>query len=247
MKIVVDAGHGPQTPGKRTPDDSMREFHFNSVVARYVRTGLLEYEGVQTMYTHADDGSRDVTLKDRTAAANKWGADLLVSIHANAMGSGWGAARGIETFVYTTKPASSVAVAKAVQRQLIAATGLFDRGVKAENLHMVRESHCPAILVECGFMTNRTEAELLKSDVYRRKCAAAIVAGIAEACGLKKKGDEDVKGEKVTVKVDGVKVADGVIEAGVTYVPARQLVEAMGGSITFDVANKVVQVKKGDK
>ena len=45
----------------------------------------------------------------------------------------------------------------------------------------------PAILVECGFMTNREECELLKSDAYRRKCAEAIVAGIVEVYGLRPK------------------------------------------------------------
>lgn len=184
LKIAIDAGHGPQTPGKRCPDDSMREFHFNSVVARYVRDGLAQYEGVQTMFTHADDGSRDVPLQERTDRANAWGADVFVSIHANASGNGWSDARGIETYVYTTRPAQAVKLAEAVQRNLIKETGLKDRGVKAENFHVLRETKMTAILCECGFMTNREEAELLKSDAYRRKCAKAIVAGIAEVYDL---------------------------------------------------------------
>ncbi|QUO43472.1 N-acetylmuramoyl-L-alanine amidase [Brevibacillus composti] len=187
LKIAIDGGHGPDTPGKRCPDDSMREFHFNSVVARYVRDELMQYNGVQTIFTHADDGSRDVPLKERTDKANAWGADLLVSIHANAAGDDWSDAQGIETFVYKTRPADAVKLAEAVQKHLIAATGLKNRGVKADDLHMLRETKMTAILVECGFMTNRTEAELLKSDQYRRKCAKAIVAGIAEVYGLQKK------------------------------------------------------------
>ncbi|GEN33872.1 N-acetylmuramoyl-L-alanine amidase [Aneurinibacillus danicus] len=184
LKVAIDAGHGPETPGKRCPDDSMREFHFNSVVARYVRDGLSEYVGVETIFTHADDGSRDVPLKERTDRANTWKADVLVSIHANAYGSDWNDAQGIETYVYTTRPAEAVKLADAVQQNLLMETGRKNRGVKADNLHMVRESNMTAILVECGFMTNRQEAELLKSDAYRRKCAKAIVAGIAEVYGL---------------------------------------------------------------
>lgn len=187
LKVAVDAGHGPQTAGKRTPDDSMREFHFNSVVARYVRSELEEYEGVAVLFTHADDGSRDVPLKERTDKANAWKADILVSIHANAYGSGWNDARGIETFVYSPRPAAAVRLAEAVQQNLLIETGLRNRGVKADNLHMLRESNMTAILVECGFMTNREEAALLKSDAYRRKCAKAIVAGIVEVYGLKPK------------------------------------------------------------
>ncbi|WP_339167114.1 N-acetylmuramoyl-L-alanine amidase [Brevibacillus sp. FSL L8-0520] len=188
MKIAIDAGHGPDTPGKRTPDDSMREFHFNSVVARYVRDGLKQYEGVEVLFTHTDDGSRDVPLKERTDKANTWKADVFVSIHANAFGNNWNDANGIETFVYASRPAAAVKLADAVQRAIIRATGRHDRGVKAGDLHVLRETKMTAILIECGFMTNREEAELLKGDEYRRKCAAAIVQAIAEVYGLKKAG-----------------------------------------------------------
>jgi N-acetylmuramoyl-L-alanine amidase len=187
MRIVIDAGHGPETPGKRSPDGSLREYQFNSAVARYVADALLHgYEGVDIMLTH--DDSRDVPLKERTDRANTWKADLFVSIHANAYGDGgWNSAQGIETYVYETRPPAAVALANAVQRQLIRATGRPDRGVKSANFHVLRETKMTAILVECGFMTNREECELLKSDAYRRKCAEAIVAGIVETYGLKPK------------------------------------------------------------
>ncbi|WP_025698477.1 N-acetylmuramoyl-L-alanine amidase, partial [Paenibacillus forsythiae] len=65
---------------------------------------------------------------------------------------------------------------------------------------------------------------------------------------LQKKEDDEVKKDViVSVKVDGKKVADGMIENGVTYVPARALVEAMGGTITHDSKNNVVLVTKGVK
>lgn len=250
MKIAIDAGHGPQTPGKRCPDDSMREFSFNSVTARYVRAGLLEYDGVQTMFTHADDGSRDVPLKERTDAANKWGADLFVSIHANAMGSGWSTARGIETFTHVTRPASAVALATAVQRQLIKVTGLYDRGVKAENFHVLRESKAVSILVECGFMSNREEAALLKTDAYRRKCAAAIVAGIVEAAGLKKKKeDNDMKVDKAATVVNGNRLGeDSVLIEGRVYVPLAAIGKALGAEVGFNNITKTATITtKGAK
>jgi len=187
MRIVIDAGHGPETPGKRSPDGSLREYQFNGAVARHVADMLFSrYEGIEFMFTHADD--RDVPLKERTDRANAWKADLFVSIHANAAGDGgWNSAQGIETYVYETRPPAAVALANAVQRQLIRATGRPDRGVKSANFHVLRETKMTAILVECGFMTNREECELLKSDAYRRKCAEAIVAGIVETYGLRPK------------------------------------------------------------
>lgn len=189
MKIAIDAGHGPETPGKRSPDGSLLEYQFNSAVARYVADKLFgEYEGIEILMTH--DDSRDVPLKERTDKANAWKADLFVSIHANAAGDGgWNSAQGIETYVYKTRPPAAVALANAVQRQLVRLTGRPNRGVKSADFHVLRETRMTAILVECGFMTNREEVELLKSDQYRRKCAEAIVAGIAETYWLKKKGN----------------------------------------------------------
>ncbi len=117
MKFVIDAGHGPDTPGKRTPDGSMREYQFNSAVARYAAELLTAYEGVQTLFTHAADGSRDVPLKERTDRANVWGATALVSIHANASGDGWSAAEGLETFVYTNPSAASPGLPRPYKRR----------------------------------------------------------------------------------------------------------------------------------
>jgi N-acetylmuramoyl-L-alanine amidase len=186
MKIAIDAGHGPETPGKRTPDESMREFEFNSAAAQYLADVLVnDYADVQVQFMH--EANRDVPLSERTKRANSWGADLYVSIHANAYGSSWNDARGIETYVYTTKPPEAVRLANAVQRKLIEATGLVNRGVKSADFHVLRETNMTAILIECGFMSNRAEAELLKSDDYRRTCARAIAAGIAETYQLARK------------------------------------------------------------
>lgn len=182
MRIAIDAGHGPDTPGKRCPDDSMREYQFNSEVARHLKDQLAGYAGVETMFTHSD--SLDVPLKDRTDKANLWGADLFVSIHANAMGSNWNDAQGIETYVYTSRPPAAVSLATNVQRILIQSTGLPDRGVKTEDFHVLRETHMTAILAECGFMTNPREAELLKTGSFRTLCAAAIAKGIAVTYSL---------------------------------------------------------------
>lgn len=185
MKIAIDAGHGPETPGKRTPDDSMREFHFNSVVADYVAAGLKKYD-VEVIYTHEMDA--DVPLRDRTNKANSYKADVFISIHANACGSGgWNSIQGIETFVHNNSGSEAFDLATKVQNELLTATNRPNRGVKKSNFHVLRETQMPAILIECGFMTNEEEAELLKSDAYRVKCANAILTGLVNYYNLKKK------------------------------------------------------------
>ncbi|MEH6942442.1 N-acetylmuramoyl-L-alanine amidase family protein [Bacillus sp. JJ722] len=186
LKIVLDAGHGPNTPGKRSPDGSLREYQFNKRVADVMKLKFSDYEGVQVLFTHSD--GRDVPLSERTNAANKWGANLVVSLHANANAGKMGSHGGIETFIYTKPSAKSTEVAKAVQSALIKATGLRDRSVKKGNLHMVREPKAPSILVEYGFMDSYTDLPLLKTDSYRILCAETTVNAIAKVYGLKRKG-----------------------------------------------------------
>jgi N-acetylmuramoyl-L-alanine amidase len=186
LKVALDAGHGYDTPGKRTPDGSMKEYEFNRATAYKVKEILEnEYEGVETLITFRD--SHDVPLRQRTDWANDWKADVFVSIHANAAGRGWSSAEGIETFVYKTRPKEAVQLAAHVQNHLIRETGRKNRGVKAADFHVLRETKMTAILCECGFMTNKEEASLLKSDSYRKKCAEAIVKGLVEHYKLKKK------------------------------------------------------------
>jgi N-acetylmuramoyl-L-alanine amidase len=205
MLIVIDAGHGPNTPGKRTPDGSMKEYEFNSAVANYLRDELAKYENVRTHFTHSD--REDVPLKRRTDEANRLGADLFVSIHANAVGADWSSAEGIETYVYKTRPREAVALAEKVQAQLIASTGRKNRGVKTADFHVLRETKMTAILVECGFMTHREEAALLKSDEYRRKVAAAIARAIAEQYGLKRKPESATPKEVTKLTTNQPKTA----------------------------------------
>lgn len=191
--VFLDAGHGLYTAGKRTPDGSLREFQFNDPTAEYVNDLLKNYANVETYFVYDEDGSTDTPLKTRTDRANaiyaknKGAKAVYVSIHANAYGSGWNSADGIETYVYTTKPAEAVQLANKVQSALIKATGRDNRGVKSANFHVLRETHMTAILVEAGFMTNKEEAKLLKTDEYRRKVAGAIVDGLVAQYGLKRK------------------------------------------------------------
>lgn len=192
MKIILDAGHGLNTPGKRTPDDSMREFEFNSDVAAIAKE-LLEAYDLQIRFAHDPSGKVDISLSDRCKKANTWKADVYISIHANAAGSGsgWSSAEGIETYVYTNASCEALTLAANIQNQLIRETCRKNRGVKRANFQVLRETKMPAILVECGFMTNEEEAVLLKSDDYRRKCAEAIVKGIVETYKLKQKASKE--------------------------------------------------------
>lgn len=184
MKIMLDAGHGPKTPGKRTPDGKMREFEFNQAVVNQIKEELHECEAI-VILSHI--GTSDVPLSERTSLANKLKVDAFVSIHANAFGYSWNEVSGIETFTYTKPSEDSKILAKFIQDSLCSITKRNNRGVKQANFAVLRDTNMPAVLVECGFMTNRAEASLLQSDSYRRKCAKAISNAIL--CWAGKKQD----------------------------------------------------------
>ncbi|HLO12113.1 MAG TPA: N-acetylmuramoyl-L-alanine amidase [Pseudoneobacillus sp.] len=183
MKIMLDAGHGYNTPGKRSPD-GLKEYEFTRAVANYARTLLNTYQNVTVYFSHSDE--RDVPLKERTDKANQLNVDLFMSIHANAFGSNWNDANGIETYVYVTKPQKAFELAQKIQRNLITSTGLKNRGVKTADFHVLRESHMDAVLTELGFYTNPEEIKLIRTESYRKKCAEAIVKAIAEQYKLVK-------------------------------------------------------------
>lgn len=175
MEIIgIDNGHGYDTAGKRTPDETMREWEFNYATAKYLKEEL-ENNGFKTLML--SDTKVDTKLADRVKKANDAKCALVVSIHANAYQNKWGTHGGIETFAYK-RGVLGDKIANAVQAKLASNTGLRNRGVKYDNLYMTREPKMPSILVECGFMDNREEANLLKSDSYRRLCAKSIAQGL---------------------------------------------------------------------
>ena len=191
MLIAIDAGHGHNTPGKRAPDDSMREWDFNSSVATKLEN-ILHNNNIKTIRTDEKKKKKDIALSTRTNTMNKKNVDYVISIHANAFTGKWGNANGIETYIIA-RGGKAEKLANKVQDKLIKNTGLRNRGVKVGNLHIVRESDAPAILCECGFMDNKKELKLLKSDDYRNKCAKSIADGLFEFLG--KNGNTEIPNE----------------------------------------------------
>lgn len=236
--IALDAGHGNNTPGKRTPyfNDGtfMRENEFNKATLKYLKS-MLERCGFSTLDVAPE--AYDVPLQTRVKRANATNASLYVSIHANAYGSGWNEANGVETWVYE-KSGVSFAVALKVQNEMIVETRLKDRGVKEnKQLYVLNSTKMSALLVECGFMTNKYEATLLKSEEYRKKCAKAICKGICKYYNvpyIEEKGVDDEVVEKAVMIVDGKEIqVERIMKNGTNYVKIRDLADILG----YDVSN----------
>jgi N-acetylmuramoyl-L-alanine amidase len=184
VKIMLDPGHDINTPGKRSPDGSMREFEFNKATAIHVATILSQYNGIEVFFSHDLNDAIDTSLSARANLANRLQVNCVISIHANA---GAVSARGIETYIHLNTPTSTDNLARMIHDNTIIITGMANRGVKRADFAILRETNMDALLIECGFMTNNEDLALLKSDEYRRKCAQGIVNGLVQFYGLTRK------------------------------------------------------------
>ncbi|MFB1082319.1 N-acetylmuramoyl-L-alanine amidase [Jeotgalibacillus sp. JSM ZJ347] len=179
--VCIDAGHSYSTPGKRSPD-GMNEYAFNKAAALAAKKILLK-KGVTVLTPHRDDF--DVPLSARTDLANDGRADLYVSIHANAFGGSiWNGVQGIETYIHPLHSTEEKKLAQNIHQHLLKSTQRPDRGIKTADFHVLRETKMPSVLVECGFMTNRQEKQLLASEDYRKVCGEAIAGGVLAFLGV---------------------------------------------------------------
>lgn len=185
IKVGYCAGHGYNTPGKRTPDGE-REWIFNDIVARAFANELARYEGVTSKRFDDPTGQRDIPLQERTDNANRWGAQYYISFHHNALNATWGNHTGVETFVYiNNKNTTSGKLAAAIHPALVKAYGLKDRGIKEANLHIVRETKMPAILIEGGFMDSIIDIRKLRDKNVLENVGRMIAQALATYLKLK--------------------------------------------------------------
>jgi N-acetylmuramoyl-L-alanine amidase len=189
--IAIDAGHGGTDPG--AVGFGLQEKELTLKIARFIESHIHQkYNGAEVKLTRTED--KTVSLASRTGMANSWKSDCLVSVHINSAASTQ--ANGFESFVFTSDgPASkSVALQTAIHGRvsdIFTAAGRADRGTKKANFHMVREFRGAAVLVEIGFIINREDSELLKSNDFLKKVAAAIGDGVADYLKLEQKAPAD--------------------------------------------------------
>ena len=190
MKVLIDAGHGIDTPGKRSPDGKFREYLWNREIADLVFYGLLG-NGIDAHLVVKE--TNDVSLRNRVnrvnTICNKEGVSnvILVSIHSNAAGNGsaWMNAKGWSC--YTTKGVTkSDTIAECLYDAFEAE--FKDRKIRKdmsdgdrdweENFYIIQKSKCPAVLIENFFYDNKEECEWLLKDETKERIALTIVKGI---------------------------------------------------------------------
>ncbi|MEM9280746.1 MAG: N-acetylmuramoyl-L-alanine amidase [Verrucomicrobiota bacterium] len=168
--VIIDPGHGGRDLG--AADSYVYEKHINLDVARRLERALKE-AGFKTVMTRTKD--EFIALSERSSRANRYRNAVFVSIHFNS--SYRTAALGIETFY---RSSSSEKFAKAVQTELIRNIGATDRGVKTANFSVLRHTKHPSILVEGGFVSNKTERSAMMEPQYRQVVADSIARGILQ-------------------------------------------------------------------
>ena len=190
MKILIDPGHGIDTPGKRSPDGLFREYLWNRQVADLILEGLLS-AGVDAALVVTE--TNDVSLRNRVnrvnTICNRLGASnvLLVSVHANAAGNGsaWMNARGWSCYTSKGKTQSDQVAeclydafeAEFQDRKIRKDMSDGDRDWE-ENFYVLQKSKCPAVLLENFFYDNREECAWMLQEETKRRIASAVVKGI---------------------------------------------------------------------
>lgn len=182
--VVIDAGHGKSTPGKRSPDSSIIEYKYCREIADQI-VSKLQSCGIQAQRIPEDDS--DIPLKERSIIVNKINPNLLVSIHCNAMGNGseWMPAKGWSVFVNINDSDKSKLLAECLYDEALK-QGLKIRKPNPQqkyweqSLGICRMTNCPAVLTENLFMDNKEDVQLLLSEEGKNKIVNLHVRGILE-------------------------------------------------------------------
>ncbi|MNM80751.1 Sporulation-specific N-acetylmuramoyl-L-alanine amidase [compost metagenome] len=175
--VVIDAGHGGSQPGAISVTKK-QEKEFTLGVALKVEALLRQEANLDVVMTRTTDVT--MSLQDRVKVANDIGASVFVSIHGNSIDPPSNPS-GSETY-YTRD--ESIPLANVMHRHLVNATGLSDRGVRKSSLHVTRETKMPAVLLEVGYLSNKTDAGLMYTEEFQQRVAEGVVAGIKEYLGL---------------------------------------------------------------
>ena len=192
MLILIDPGHGIDTPGKRSPDGKFLEYLWNRQIAdllldRFMIMGI----DASLVVTETNDISLATRVQRVNRMCSKIGASnvILLSIHSNAAGDGskWMSAQGWSC--YTSKGESkSDLIAECLYD--VFETEFADRKIRKdmsdgdrdweENFYVLQKSKCPAVLLENFFYDNRDECTWLLKDETKERIADAIVKGIVQ-------------------------------------------------------------------
>ena len=180
--IVIDAGHGGPDPGKVSESGTL-EKDINLKIALYLKE-ILESQNINVIMTRTEDkdlatetNKRKLSdIKERVKLMENSNADMVISIHQNSYPDA--EVYGAQCF-YPTESEEGKKLASIIQNQIITSTNQTKiREIKDNNdYYLLKHSSTPIVIVECGFLSNPAEEQLLLTDEYQRKMAWSIYLG----------------------------------------------------------------------
>ncbi len=176
--VVLDPGHGGDDPGKIGINEA-QEKDINLAIAIKVEEMLIE-KGYEVIMTRGDDESNGLSkvedLQERVDIINEYSPDIAVSIHQNSYTEE--EISGAQVFYYTHSEEGEKA-ATIMQESLLEVDSANHRLAKSnDTYYLLEQTEVPTIIVECGFLSNLEEANLLIQDEYQEQLAVSIVNGI---------------------------------------------------------------------
>ena len=181
--ICIDPGHWPGSVNC-APDKSYWEYEFTWDLYTRLRP-LLEKQGFTVVGTRTQQENPSQTA--RATVSNKAGADLFLSIHSNAVSGGWQPPRGFTAFTSSGPETAERNKAATAILGAVKDAGVILFGTQKpyyKGYTVLTATTAPAVLLECGFHTNRDDVALLKDHAYRDKLAAAIARGVMDYFGM---------------------------------------------------------------
>lgn len=187
LTVILDNGHGVNTPGKCSPDKSLLEYKWAREMVDLIIKELSKL-GIKAVKLVPED--TDVSLKERVKRANQIYKDtskqaILISVHCNAAGADgkWHNASGWSVFVSKNASSNSKRLAQSLYKEAKKNKLQGNRSVPKEeywvqSLAMCRDTNCPAVLTENMFQDNKEDVTLLLSDEGKKKIVSVHVQGI---------------------------------------------------------------------
>ena len=190
--LILDAGHGFDTKGKRNEKEKFYEYAFNNKMQYLIKDMLKNYDIDVVMTNPYPDTVSDIMLSERVKRANKWydknGQQLFISIHANAFSNT--NVRGVETYTANNGSKNSENFCKLVNDNIYNTCKKLDnnfknRGCKKANFTVIKGVYMPSVLIEYGFYTNLEDLKILKNN--QNELAKATVDAILKYFNINKK------------------------------------------------------------
>ena len=187
MLVIIDSGHGINTPGKCSPDKQFKEWKYCRELADLLSEALLEQDFGVVNLMHGIDN--DESLRSRCNRINKIVAQnkncIVISLHNNAAGADgkWHNATGWSVFVSMNASANSKLAAQLLCESAIKHKVMGNRSIPKckywqKDLAICRDTKCPAVLIEHMFMDNKDDVAFLESTEGKQTLVQVIVDGL---------------------------------------------------------------------